>query len=336
MNYSNAGYDYGVNPFMILLGDMEFSDLFLKAECVGILYISGMDEAHEMTPVEIAFLFLNEKQAEELFECLLGWIEKSNGDGDAVAIGFIENIKGGYNVAISPEIEHLIDRLTPDNFKNRITPIAVAQTHYKKIDNIGGNYLTFKNNLHKAAKVRIGYAVGNPKDINNIKQGRKSFFKTKFCFAVENDRSELSKGYSIAVASKKKFNPKALSKGPSDSRHNISKRRIKRIQEFLPITYSKLTNKWLELIQTKLSSKYDLDLVMQAICNITMFERIKSTRELTLDFAKPGFATDILAYLTTSYESFDSYYPADSFYTEERVVKQIENDKRELETFLNK
>lgn len=38
----------------------------------------------------------------------------------------------------------------------------------------------------------------------------------------------------------------------------------------------------------------------------------------------------------TTYESFDSYYPEDGFYTEERITKQIQNDKKELETYLNK
>lgn len=37
-NFTKIGFDYGVKPFYILLGDMEFSDLF-KRLTVGVLPI---------------------------------------------------------------------------------------------------------------------------------------------------------------------------------------------------------------------------------------------------------------------------------------------------------
>ena len=133
-NFSNIGYDYGVKPFFMIVGDIEFSDLFKKADCKGMLYIFGKEDTGEMVPVQMAFLFQNEEPAEKFLDILLGWIAKSNNDGDAVSIEFIENDKGGYTLSISPEINRFHDRMIPKHLKNKVTPIFMIQTHFKEID----------------------------------------------------------------------------------------------------------------------------------------------------------------------------------------------------------
>ena len=55
-DFSNIGFDYGVKPFFMLVGDIEFSDLFKKADCRGMLYIFEKSETEEMIPVQMAIL----------------------------------------------------------------------------------------------------------------------------------------------------------------------------------------------------------------------------------------------------------------------------------------
>lgn len=56
-DFSNIGFDYGIKPFFMLVGDIELSDLFKKADCRGILYMFAKDEKDKMIPVQMAFLF---------------------------------------------------------------------------------------------------------------------------------------------------------------------------------------------------------------------------------------------------------------------------------------
>lgn len=79
INFTNIGFDYGVKSFLMLVGDIEFSDLFLKADCRGVLYVfRGGDSEDEMIPVQMAFMFQNEEPAEKFMDNLLGRISKSN------------------------------------------------------------------------------------------------------------------------------------------------------------------------------------------------------------------------------------------------------------------
>ena len=104
----------------------------------------------------------------------------------------------------------------------------------------------------------------------------------------------------------------------------------------LPLTYNRLKNLWLGDTQERLAHTYPSEIIMQAICNLTIFERLKKIEDLSPDFTKSGYPNRILDYLIETYESFDSYYPPDEFYTDELIIRQIQNDKNELETYLSK
>lgn len=334
-DFSKIGYDYGIKPFFMIVGDMEFSDLFRKAECIGVLYMFAKDNNDNMIPMQMAFIFKNEEPAKKFLDIVLGWAEKSNNDGDAVEMEFIENNKGGYTIAISPEIEKFTERMIPHNFKDKVTPIIMVQTHFKEIDNLGQNYLNFKRNYKKTKEITIGYVIGSPSNI--VKKSEKFFVKTKFKFHKENEipTNSFSSSYKLAKDISE-FKPEDLSKPPKDSIEEICDRRISEMKSLLPLTYNRLKNLWLGDLQEQLEKKYSPDIIKQAICNITIFERIQRDENLEEGFTETGYPNRILDYLLSSYESFDSYYNDDEFYTEEKIISQIENDKKELETYLNK
>jgi hypothetical protein len=334
-DFSNIGFDYGVRPFYMLLGDLEFSDLFKKADCRGVLYMFGKEDNDEMFPVQIAFLFQNDEPAEKFLDILIGWVEKSNNDGDAVSIDFIENNKGGYTLAISPEIGRFIDRMIPKELKNKVSPIAMVQTQFKEIDVLGTNYLNFKSNYKKSNSIAIGYVIGSTNKIT--KQSKKYFIKKEFNFFKEDEIPQSSTALSYKATKEiSDFDPKTLPKPPKESIEEIGERRTSEMKSLLPLTYNKLNNLWLGELQKKLSLKYDAEIIKQAICNLTIFERIKQIKDLPTDFTKTGYPNRILEYLISTYESFDSYYPSDEFYSEDRVRKQIQNDVKEFKTYLSK
>ena len=319
----------------MVVGNIEFSDLFKKADCRAILYIFEKDEEDEMIPVQMAFLFENEEPAEKFLDILLGWVEKSNNDGEAVTIDFIENNKGGYTLSISPEINRFIERMISKNLKDKVSPIIMLQAQYKEFVTLGKNYLNFKENCKKAKEIAVRYVIGTPTKI--IKQSKKYFTKKEFNFFKEDEipNNSMALGYK-ATQESSGFDPKNLPKPPKESVEEISIRRISEMKLYLPLTYNKLNNLWLGDIQKKLGVKFDLEIIRQAICNLTIFERLKQIKELPPDFTKMGYSHSILDYLLSTYESFDSYYPSDDFYSEKQIVNQIKNDEKELKNYLNK
>jgi hypothetical protein len=334
---SKVGYEYGIRPDMILLGDMDFSKHFIDAKCLGLMYMFGIDNKSNQVPVQIAFIFQNEDPAKLFFDCLLHWVKNSDNDGDAVSIEFIENLKGGYTLAIYPEIERFIKRMIPDHLIDRVSPIMMTQTQYKEIEQVSPSYHNFKSNWEKARKIAIGYVIGSPGKIQ--KQSTKYFTKSEFKF-YQKDNIPLNSAAEMynLIQKKQLFNKNNHPSPPKDSLEDISKRRKSEIKNFFPVTYNKIVNNnWLSTKVNELEKrKYNFECIIQAICNIILFERIKQDRSSLDDNVSIDNPINILDYLLSTYESFSSYFPDDSFFSISVIENQIVNDKNELETYLRK
>lgn len=336
IDFSKIGYDYGIKPHMVLIGDIDFADYFVKAKCLGLLYVFGIDDDNNQVPVQIAFMFQNEEPAKKFLDCLLNWIERSNNDGDAVSIEFIENNKSGYTLAIFPEMNRFIERNIPLHLKDRISPVMMIQTQYKEIDSISPSYLAFKQSYKKTRKIAIGYVIGNSNKIQ--KQSDKYFIKTEFKFYEKGNTPQNSSAemYSY-IEQNKTFDRENRPHPPIESKKEISERRNNEVKNFFPVTYNKLNNQgWLMNLQQELNEKYENDIIIQAICNIVLFERLKQEKDLSSDFTKVGYPTRILDYLISTYESFSSYFPIEEFFSIEKIEYQIRNDQRELNEYLKK
>jgi hypothetical protein len=335
-DFSKIGYEYGLKPHMILIGDIDFSKYFTEAKCLGLIYAFGINEANNQVPVQIAFLFQNEEPAKKFLNCLMNWIERSNNDGDAVSIEFIENNKGGYAIAIFPEMNRFIDRNVPKHLKDRISPIMMTQTHFKEIDSISLNYYAFKTNYKKAERIAVGYAIGSPNKIE--KQSDKYFIKTEFNFYEKGKIPQNSSAEMYDYIQKEKiFDKENRPKPPKETTEEIAKRRLDEIKIFFPVTYNKLNNQgWLSNLVKEVNKKYEKNIIIQAICNLILFERLKQEKNLSPDFTKNGYPTRILDYLVSTFESFSSFFPTVDFFTEEKIENQIKNDRHELNEYLKK
>lgn len=335
LDFSKIGYDYGLKPHLMLMGDPEFSNLFKAAKCIGLCYEFSKDEKDLIIPESLSFIFENEKPAEDFFNILLKWIDKSNGDGNAVALDFIETNEGGYALGISPDMKRFIDRMVPKSHKEKVTPVAMLYTQFKEIPTLSKSYLDFKNKIKNIEQFSIGYVIAKGEKI--IKKGEKRFFKTEFNFFEENNTSEDNIVFVYrAVKNQSDLVKKSMPKCTELPVKELAERRLLEMKSYLPLTLNRLQNKWLEETMEKLERKYEKDQIVQAICNLTIFERLKQNVDLSSDFTGQGYPNRILDYLLFTFESFDSYYPDDDFYTEERIIQQMQNDKNELTQYFNK
>ncbi|MET3029193.1 hypothetical protein ABXT06_21120 [Flavobacterium sp. UW10123] len=335
IDFSKFGYDYGLKPHLMLVADPEFSNLFREAKCIALQYFFTKDDKGLMIPAGLAFGFENEKPADGFFNILLEWIEKSNGNTDAVLMEFVETKEGGYVLGIAQDMVLFVDRMIPKSHKDKISPMTILATQFKEIPILGENYLTFKNNINKADNITISYAIVKGTEI--IKQSDKSFTKKNFNFYEEDNipQDSLMVSY-YAAANKLSLRKKAPQEAPKPSESDLLQRRLSEMKIYLPLTCNRIKNKWLEEKIKRLEENYENTQIIQAICNLTIFERIKSDEEVLRNFRDTGHAIDILDYLLSTFESFESYYPSDDFYTQERIIGQIENDKNELEKHFNK
>lgn len=334
-DFSKIGYEYGVKPYFMIVSDIEFANYFQQAKCLAINYVFDYRDMNNPEPVQLGFLFEKENYAEKFLDCLLNWVEKSNNDGDAVALDFIEKQGGKYALAISPELKRLTQRLIPKELTDKVSPIFMVQTQFKEMSS-GQNFQLFKKQYKEGQKIAIGYFIGNASKIE--KQSEKYFVKSKFNFYNENNIPNDSVAISYkAVNNIDNFNPKDLPKPPKESITEIERLRKEELNNYFPITIGKLKNSdWLFHYQKSLLDRYTQDQIYQAICNLILFERIKKEDNLSNDFTEAGYSTRILEYLVNSFESFDTYVPDDSFFNSEIIEAQIKRDINELQNYLSK
>lgn len=333
-SFGEIGFDFGVKPKYIVVGDTQFGDFFQDAKCIGLAYLVSEANTRNI-PIGLHFLFENEKPAKKYFDCLLEWVEKSGEDGEAVDLAFIERKDGGYTLAISQEYSRLLRSIVPKYLINKIDALFMTLTQYKRLEQKSDNYVNFKENYTRSEKISISYSI--LKDQKIIKQSEVYFTKKVFSFYHEELDKEIPAVQSyIRIRNNEHFDKNDFPSPPKQSKEEISERRTKEMKELLPFTMNRLSNLWLTELVKELGTEHDKELVYQAICNLTVFERIKQLEDIDLNgFLSEGGSLRILEYLVSTYESFDSFYPDENFYSKERVLNQMKRDQKELLNNLN-
>lgn len=334
LDFSKTGFDFGVKPKIVLLGDMQFANYFQEGKCIALSYAFDRDpRLVGAIPSNLFFVFENEVPATKFFDSLLRWIENSDSDPEAVELTFFEDNDGGYTVGISPEIERFMKRMIPEHLIDRVSPMMMLQTQYKKIDVLGQNYIHFKNNYKKSPEISVGYGILNTD--GSVRYSRKSFTKKEFFFATDSvvNFNTASKGYEVM---RRPEHFEKFKRIPKDTLEDIQLRRKNELKSLLPLTNHRLNNHWLRDVQDYFKNKYEVDVVIQAICNLLLFERIKRDTVWSEKFAEPHERHGhlLLEYLVTTHESFDSYFPDDNFFDIKKIECQLKLDKKELEDYL--
>lgn len=328
----NFGMDYGIKPKMILVSDMTFVSELQEAKFNGFIYVFCPDYNGDLVPSEVGFRFENEEHAEKFFDSLVSWREKSNGNSKAVNLEFVELNGGDYTIVVSPDMEMFIERMIPDYMRDRIDPLTMVASRNFRIIDQSGNFKNFRDKYVEGRRIVVRYYTFE-KD-GTVRPSEKYFIKTEFSFYKEDELPKDSQAYLNLKGRKKdlKRPPKIAADHPE-----LIKQRSKDLNYFFPVTLDKLnTENWLNEVIGTINKSYTKDQVIQAICNLILLERLKRDDKHQIDINKRGYDLDIIYYLTETFESFDSHFPEDKYFTKQAVEKQIRSDAKFLKEKLEK
>jgi hypothetical protein len=324
--------DYGVKPKMILVSDMEFQSELQAANFTGFIYQFCPDLSGELIPAEVGFRFENEEHAEKFLYSLIAWREKSAGNSKAVNMDFVELKDGDYTIVVSADMELFMDRMVPEHLRDRINPITMMASRSLRIIDQSGNFKQFRDKYIEGRRIIVRYFMFDPD--GKIRPSEKYLIKTEFNFFKEDELPSDSQAYFNLKGRSKKFaKPPKL----SEEHPGISKQRNKDLKYFFPVLWDKLTTEhWLAEVVATVNKSYSREMVIQAICNLTLLERLKKENVHQIDVNKPGLDLDVISHLSQTFESFDSYIPDDAYFTKQVIEKQIRSDAKFLKEKLEK
>lgn len=314
------GNDFGVKPTHIIMGDVQFNQDFQKAQMSGIAYMmQGYPPV--VRAAGMVLMFPNAQTAKTAFDHFLGWVEGSDGNGDAVQFDFIEKENGDYTLAISPNMECIIQRTIPEHLRDRINPIVMAPTYFKRMQGMGQNYQMFKR-THHGRTIPIHFGIESP--TKEIRPSKEVFEKKVFGFYPLGDTSNPVVNSYRENNREGKLRDHSYRPQAFQTKDEIVAHRERVIKEVFPITYRKLTKQhWLKDQLNDIREQYGEIYIIQAICNLVARSRI----DPGFNMSKDDFDKAMKDMLLNDVETFSSGYPEEPFFTNERVSAQLKADQ---------
>jgi hypothetical protein len=325
------GFDYGLKPRFLAIGDIEYPNLIHEAKPVamgfGKLPYFGL--LHE--PPFACIVFENDNKGRECFQHFKRWAEGSK-DGDAVSLSFIETREGGYAVSIYPEYGLLVDRCIPKYLQPEVSPIVFAPVSFPlTVDKISTHYLFFKGESQDKPFLFCGASKLGKLFLESAMVKRKvNFFKEDEIpeHTPESAYSRLNPEENRDSVNEKKAPPKEESEV-------VYKRRWKRLKTYLPITMERLeySAKFQSSKVALLSEGFADWQILQAACNMVVSMRMCQKLHFD-DLEEKSAAADILEFLLKGFEIANDGFPREMF-SEEALRDQIIADSNELLEFYN-
>lgn len=330
------GYDYGIKPNIMVVGDVEYINLINKGVPIAMGYGRLPSYKSLANPLFACLMFENEEKGIECFQRFKNWGKPSGDgdvDGDAVALSFIEHENGGYTVCIYPETDRLLNRCVPKYLQNEISPMFCMPISFPLTTTSTNEYYHhFKNSAAKESFLFAGGAKSKGVLFETI------ILKKCINFFKEN---EIPKG---ALESTFKRDDKDVSgkvnvsKKPFlDSIDDIYNRRLKKLEMYLPISLHKLeyNSEYLKNKDLLISQGFANWQVLQAACNITISTRMCGKKHFEmLDTEKAH--QSILEYLSHSYEKPNEKCISKKYNTLNIIKEQIVLDMVELLKHIDK
>jgi hypothetical protein len=262
------GYDYGIRPMAIVVGDTEFLRFLGSREFVALAYDQITEFGLLINPPRLTLVFSNTEVARECFRHFNEWSGDSS-DGDAVRISFIEFNDGGYGICISQEVNRLIGRMIPDIIREEVELRIMNSGRMKTFPRQSEAYKWFKSVTEKSPFV-LAPAVTGEDPIREL-----AIRKREIYYFQEGDIPEHSLESSLLRGRDIKEAEERIRDIPDEvrfGRDGIHNRRRRQLSRFFPVTIERLSlNK--DFLQTKsqLSSEgYQEWQVVQAACNIAL------------------------------------------------------------------
>jgi len=320
------GFDYGIKPHFMVIGDIEYPNLIHESKPLAMGYGKIPYFGLLIEPPFACLIFENEQKGRECFQHFKNWAEGSK-DGEAVSLSFIETNDGGYVVCVYPEFNRLIDRCIPKYLQAEVNPLVMAPISFPlTVEKISEHYLFFKQQTRERPFVFCGASKTGELFLNVAIQKRQvQLYKEN-----EIPKNSPESAYLI-IKSTKKSQRKFERKLPLESPEEIRKKRWKRLKTFLPITIEKLKYQPnFQASRNLLVSEGFADWqILQAACNIVVsFRMCKKPYFTGLD--QKSAQASILKYLLNTFEEPKNLLPPNKYFSIEIIRKQIIGDTIEL------
>ena len=296
------GYDYGLKPRLMLVGNTEFPALLSKP-LLAVAYGRMPDVGGLIELPFLGFLFDTTQNARHCFGIFKEWVDAAK-DGDAVCINFIEFKNGDYGICISPRMEDMIERLVPPHQREEVDPLAFLVGHLKTFSQQSQGYKYFRD---KASKSRfLVTAETQHGSLNEF-----NFRKRQVNFWKEDEVPEDSVEFGLLQARNGSSERESRSLPPSAkmSREEVAERRKRQVSRFFPVTLEKirLQPKWSDTRATLEAEGFKAWQIEQAVCNVSFRQRVPelftpSPRGETGEGESPT-PIDVLDYLLNTPES---------------------------------
>ncbi|MBG9453509.1 hypothetical protein ABE61_05295 [Lysinibacillus sphaericus] len=318
--------EYGLNPHIGVVGDFDFLNDFNRAEFLGIGYLDPYFTQNIDNGVGIALIFDDKTNGEKAFNNLLRWMDYSDGDGDAVSIEIIEN-SSGYTLCLFPNEKKLMERTYNKHLLKWVNPLTMIPIYYKKIDYFSNEYKGFKKQI-KDEPLLI-FAVDKEFD---FLAGKRYLKKYEVNIYNEQNIPEKSPNYMHFKKLGKEGYEDSIKRIHNVSKDIIEKIRMDKIKYFFPLTYEKILN-CDNLYERYLffESEYSIEQIIQALCNINLYERILNGNLIQEIEDDENIQLNILEYLYENPEVFESHFIDFEQVPIEKLRLQLISDKNQME-----
>lgn len=254
------GYDYGAREVVDIVVDLTFIEHMKKCTGMGFGKIPRWGLFHE--PLVLLFVFEDLASAHGCFKVFNDWITSPEGDGDTVAITFIEFDDDSYGSVVGPEMTHLINQSIPEKILNEVDPISQLMYRMIHVPNQSGWYRWFKSSAEHSPFVVMPATKDGP--IENL-----AFRKRNVEFLRAEDVPSNHPAYFFTqkdgVARRNEYRPVLEPDG-------LYERRKQQLKRFFPVTLERLLlNQHFEVLKQspQLDAFSDWEL-RQAVCNLTL------------------------------------------------------------------
>lgn len=305
------GFDYSIKPNVMVVGDIEFTNLISEAQILGIGYISIPQSIMDISPLEIALIFNDEIKGKKTMQRFRNWIEHSGNNSKAFSLDIVEKNDNTYTLCFHQNEKLLVERTIPNEIRDWVYPVIMKVVHFKPMKNKSKLYYMFK----EACKFRECTIYGANKDMIIFDfEGKLINNRIKFHKEEELDLSSPLRAINIE---NNMINTKL-------KHENCNMNRIENIKYFFPITYNEIIqNACFREVIEELLSNWEKDIIIQAICNLILKYRM-SEDGVKIENGEEHLIID---YLVNNYETPRSNRPNNNYFNVEIISQQIKKDE---------
>ena len=277
-SYEGPGFDYGVLPRIMLVGDLDFLNIWNQAGCVAMCH-TVMPVIGVRSNVPVAEIgFTDYANAKKLFDRFKSWM-KPPCDAAALSVAFItDHTRNVYFLYMGADPGQLVRRMLGDGAEDDYIPVGVVCSIAKRFP-LSAYFERFR--AFADGKEILICPIQAPRNIGQLagKSGmleigdeevglQEGFFKSDIRFLDKELLARDAIEYCITEPpDKHAFEPKIAPPIPAPP--EVTERRTRQLARFFPVTTARLPHNQSFLQASRsLQDRYAPWQIIQAACNL--------------------------------------------------------------------